>query len=409
MRKIFIVILLLLFVDCKGKEKPQETVTQEPAQTHIPNLSQSPVAPPVSVKPNEINPRIANVNFIANEQVVQTERLPVSDKPPLFVLYGRFDGKNALYAYVLQDRIRFVKSNGFVVAEVVSDLTARFAIRVPGIGNRPDRVLVGWGRDPMSKKDIAKRVEFTLTDLSGKTPNQMVHTILHQAQTDRADPQDAVMAPDGSFVLAWFSDKYTVQTAVITPGSKDAKNLFSAAMISRIAVLKVENNRYTLAVARIYGDQPGSDGGLFIVEDKTWRQLPTVRGVRGLWADIQQDGWDLWAGDGWDKDYGRVAKAYLSLISVRGQQVQRKQIAEIERGFSVFDILPCNLFGLEKPGKLIKTNNQLLWLPNSADTKPTYLASWSATTMPTVSDLDQDGFDEILIATPEPIALKLKK
>lgn len=409
MRQIFIAILLLLLVDCKVKEKPQEPVTQEPAQIQMPNLSQPLNASPVSVKPNEINPRITHVNFIANEQVVQTVRLPVSDKPPLFVLYGRFDGKNALYAYVFQDRIRFIQTNGSVVSEVVSDLTARLAVRVPGIGNRPDRVLVGWGRDLLSKKDITKRVEFTLTDLSGKAPNKIVHTILHQAQTDRADPQDAVIAPDGSLVLAWFSDKYTVQTAVIAPGGKDAKHLFSAAMISRIAVLKVDNDRYTLAVARIYGDQPGSDGGLFIVEDKTWRQLPTVRGVRGLWAEIQQDGWNLLVGDGWDKDYGRVAKAYLSFISVRGQQVQRKQIAEIEQSFSVFDILPCNFFGPEKPGKLIKTNNQLLWLPNSADTKPTYLASWSAPTVPAVSDCDQDGFDEILIATSEPIALKLKK
>ena len=133
------------------------------------------------------------------------------------------------------------------------------------------------------------------------------------------------------------------------------------------------------------------------------------RGVRGLWADVRPDGWDLWAGDGWDKDYGRVAKAYLSLVSVRGQQVQRRQIAEIASGFSVFDILPCNLFGPEKPGKLVKTNNQLLWIPASADAEPKYLASWSSSASPVVADIDGDGFDEILIATPEPIALKIKK
>lgn len=340
-----------------------------------------------------------------DEAILQAVKLPAVPNTA-FILHGRFDGRQSLYAYVLSSGIRFLRPDGTVVAEAVQGTgSARLALKVPGSGGRPDRVLVGWGRDPASRL-AQNTVVFTLSDASAKPA---VHQVIHQTVSDRADPQDAVLAPDGALVLAWFSDKYTVQVGLLAPGESQVKTVTSAAMISRLGVLGAREGRYTLAVARVYGDEPGSDGGLFLFEDGQWRRLPTVRGVRGLWVSAKPDGWDLWVGDGWNKDYGRVARAYLSVVSVRGQEAQRRQVAEIQGGFSVFDILPCHLFGPKKPGKLLKTNNQLLWIPDAADAPPAYLASWSSPDAPVVADVDGDGYDEILIATPEPMALKAKK
>lgn len=408
MLRIAIAILLLIFTDCRGKPKQQETEPALPAQTQLPDAP-PPAQPPADVKnPVAVNPRIASSVFLFDEKIVQAVRLPASDKPPLFILHGRFSGKKPLYAYVFSDRIRFVQPNGTVEAEIPSGfaLSPRLVLRVPGAAGKPDRVLTAWGRDMMRRKDTANSVVFTLAHLSGKTA---VQETLHQATTQRPDPQNAAVAPDGSIMLAWFSDKYTVQAAIVSPGGKTVKTLLSAPMISRLAFLKTKSGNYTLAVARVYGDQPGSDGGLFLFENEKWRQLPTVRGVRGLCADIRPDGWDLWVGDCWDKDYGRVAKACISLVSVRGTEAQRRQIAEIPGSFSVFDILPCNLLGPKKPGKLIQTNNQLLWISADGKEGPQYLASWSSPSPPVVADIDGDGFDEVLIATPEPLAIKAKK
>jgi hypothetical protein len=71
-----------------------------------------------------------------------------------------------------------------------------------------------------------------------------------------------------------------------------------------------------VAVGRLYGDEPRSDGDLRIlspgVEDQI---LPTLRGVRALAAsDLDGDGAvDLLAADGWHFKYGTHARARLVL------------------------------------------------------------------------------------------------
>lgn len=369
-------------------------------------------APPPEAPPRPVNPRIKESGFSANTQEVDPLKLPAGDGPVQYVLAGRFDrGLTPLLAYVYPDRVQFRSLDGAVVAVATHPGFPRLVKLVDGQGKRPDRVLVGWGRN-LASRPPDERLSFTLTDASALTEQkkpQAVHEVVFQTTSPRADPVDAVIAADGSLYLAWFSDKYTVRVGLRAPGTSEVKELTAASMIGRLAVATRPSGGNELFVARVYGDEPGSDGGLFRLVDGNLAPLPAVRGVRGLWAASTKDGFEVWAGDGWDKDYGKVASALVSVVTIRDQTAERRQVAEIAAGFSVMSLTPCALYGPEKPGFVLKTNNQLLWLDEAAAAVPVVLASWGGPADPVVADVDGDGHQELLIGSPEPVLLRARK
>lgn len=412
MKHFSLLLMGLLFaLSCKRPVPREKAPAPVPDQAPDAEVVMTP-APPPEEPPRPVNPRIRETPFSANEQELEVVRLPAGEGPVQYVLAGRFDrGLSRLLAYVQADRLQFRTLEGAVVASVTHPGFPRLVRLVDGQGKRPDRVLVGWGRNPAARPPD-ERLSFTLTDASALTAEkkpQAVHEVILETTSPRADPVDAVVADDGSLYLAWFSDKYTVRVGLRAAGVQEVKELVSASMIGRLAVAPRAAGGHQLFVARVYGDEPGSDGGLYRLEDGKLIPLPAVRGVRGLWAAATKDGFEVWAGDGWDKDYGKVARALISVVTVRGQTVERRQLAELAAGYSVMTIAPCALYGPEKPGFVLKTNNQLLWIDEAAAAPPVVLASWGGPSDPVVADVDGDGRHELLIGAPEPVLLKARK
>ena len=90
-------------------------------------------------------------------------------------------------------------------------------------------------------------------------------------------------------------------------------------------------------VARIYGDEPRSDGDLHLQRaDGTRRLVPSLRGVRALvLAELDGQGTpELLVGDGWHYAYGERALARLRLL--QGEEWQRgRTIAVFDGEYSV--------------------------------------------------------------------------
>jgi len=409
--KCFLAVLMLFSLSCEKPRLRKDTPVKDQAAEPASDVVMTPVPPP-DPPPKPINPRVREPQFSVEEKTVETVKLPAGEGPVQYVLAGRFDASaRQLLAYVMTDRIQFRASDGTLVAVALHQGFPRLVRLVSGAGKRPDRVLTGWGRNPLSRSP-EERITFTLTDASGLTPEKKtatVHEVIHQTTSKRADPQDAVAAADGSIYMAWFSDKYTVQVGQRAPAGGEVKILLSASMIGRISVVEKSDGGHQLIVARVYGDEPGSDGGLFLFEDGKLKPLPTVRGVRGLWARATKEGFEAWIGDGWDKDYGKIARAFLSIVSTRGQTIERRQITELTGSYSVMSIVPCNWHGPKKPGFVIKTNNSLLWVDEAATTAPELIARWGSPADPVIVDLDGDQIQESLIVSPEPTLLKARK
>jgi len=409
--KRLILVLLLFTISCKESSSRSDAPSRIPEPAPDSEVVMTPVPPPAE-PPAPINPRIKEPSFFVDEKTVEIVRLPAGDGPVQYVLAGRFDGsQKTQLAYVMADRIQFRAIDGAALATVQHTGFPRLVRLIFGPRTGPDRVLVGWGRNPAGRS-AEDRISFTVTDVSGRTPEKKltgVHEIIHQTTSQRADPQDAVVTSDGSIYLAWFSDKYTVQVARRAASGGEVQKLVTASMIGRLAVIPAAAGDPQVFVARVYGDEPGSSGGLYQLVGTQLKPLPTVRGVRGLWAGQNKDGLELWVGDGWDKDYGKVARAFLSMITIQGEKVERRQVAELTAGYSVMSIAPCDWYGPQKPGFVIKTNNQLLWIDQAAAAAPVVIAQWGSLADPVVVDLDGDRKQEILIVSGEPILLKARK
>jgi len=85
----------------------------------------------------------------------------------------------------------------------------------------------------------------------------------------------------------------------------------------KLALRQLPLDKNTIAVGRVYGDKPKSDGDLKLIDTQTKKatKIETFRGIRALAkADINNDGiMDLLISDGWHYKYGDAARARVRL------------------------------------------------------------------------------------------------
>ncbi len=130
-------------------------------------------------------------------------------------------------------------------------------------------------------------------------------------------PQVTALAGPRLF-LAHFQSKYTVRSGYLLDGSTLAEERVLQMAMAQVPADVDGDGDDELAVGRMYGDEPRSDGDLACFEGDRRGAIPTERGVKALIAsDLDGDGRaELLFGDGWHFRYREEGKARLNVASL---------------------------------------------------------------------------------------------
>jgi len=209
--------------------------------------------------------------------------------------------------------------------------------------------------------------------------------------------------------VSWFASKYFVATAQLfyRDGEWEIRRLPEVRMaMGRHVYRETPGAEPLQIVGRIYGDEIGDPGDLFIAADDGRRMLPSWQGVNELTAgDADGDGRaELVLSDGWHMNYGRLARARLALLRPGPDGWEYELIEDVVGQNRLGPIAVADLTGDRHP-EIIAAGNLVfrLW----SRTRPEGI--WQAYTPPgidagifTTADLAGDHRHELITAGSPP-------
>jgi hypothetical protein len=199
-------------------------------------------------------------------------------------------------------------------------------------------VVAGWGRD-RAHQDAGTRIGSYR--LEG---GALVEEVIAQPDSERPQVAAIVAAPP-DLLIAWYADKYVVKSALArrANGGWQLEELAALRTASSYALGDVDaDGRRDLVVGRFYGDQLASDGDAFLLRPDGRRvAIPTTRGVNA----IALAGGDVFLADGWDRDYGKVARALLTRVRWSGGAFRAEPVDEVKGEYTIWKLLAADLDG----------------------------------------------------------------
>lgn len=169
---------------------------------------------------------------------------------------------------------------------------------IDGDGREELLVATGMGR---GARDAPARIH-VLDELGAK--------LLWERAGERAQVTDLAVV-EGRVWVAAFTDRWNVEAGWLEDGGLQSVGTVRMGMQQRPLPSGA------VAVGRLYGEEPRSDGDLRIRTPDGERVLPSHRGVRALTvADLGgPDGAELIVGDGWHHRYGTDGDPRVALLS----------------------------------------------------------------------------------------------
>jgi hypothetical protein len=262
-------------------------------------------------------------------------------------------------------------------------------------GNKHDELYAGWGQ---TREFMSAKARITQLRLD---KGKLVEQVVLAPETEREEVVAIVPAPDvKGLIVAYFDSKYMVTSMAMTKGVQGWSGTKLATL--RTAPLYARgdidgDSKLDLVVGRVYGDDRGIDGDVFVLApDGTRTKLPSTRGLRSLTlADGDGDGvLDVFMGDGWHQNYGQMARGLLTWVRHRPSGFTSELVEDTQGQFELMRILPARIDG--KLALVTQGSHYVRVFVRSGDT-------WSGTTIAgqtrdiAVGDLDGKPGDEILV------------
>jgi hypothetical protein len=253
-------------------------------------------------------------------------------------LFGRYnratiadvdgDGRSEVVVVDAQ-QIRILRADGTEVAR--GDAPGGIQVLAHADLDRDGRaeLLTGWG-STLDRRDGMSRASIFRLGREGKLDEDLIMT----PATDRREVVALVPGPEDLLVAAYES-KYIVRAGIALRTSGGWANTPIASMRMATAFARGDvdgDGRSDVVVGRVYGDDIEADGDAFVLRPDAARvPIPTTRGVRSLAvADIDGDGIaEVILGDGWHKNYGKLARSLLSISRWQSGAFHTELIDEI--------------------------------------------------------------------------------
>lgn len=166
---------------------------------------------------------------------------------------------------------------------------------------------------------------------------------------------------NNEIIASYFESKYMVETVVLSENSGDWT--VETAYVDRMAMARdvglLGENEPVQVVGRVYGDSIGETGDAYILKGNDRHDLGVYRGVRAAIriGDGNNDGTnEIYVGDGWHQNYGKMARARLSVIITDGGDTHYSLIEDIKGQTDVGQIEIADITG-DGENELIVSGN----------------------------------------------------
>lgn len=259
-------------------------------------------------------------------------------------------------------------------------------------------ILTGWGRT-RDHRDASARA--SLYRLEGDT---LIEDIVLEPTTERAEIVELLPIPNAKaprLLVAHFASKYMVQLAHAQRNADGwaLSPIDTIHMATSVALADLDHDgRDDLVIGRVYGEGPDGEGDAFLLRPNGTREpIPVVGGVRSLAvADLDGDAQlELLIGDGWNRDYGRVARARLTRAWWNGGAFETELLEDSQGQYTIWEILAVDLDRDASPEIVTRGSAQVRVLARAG-------GRWRTTKVAPACDdllaLELDGATIILLA-----------
>jgi hypothetical protein len=298
--------------------------------------------------------------------------------PALAAAAGDLNGDGRPELIMVDARfVRVLDLDGKLVAETAAPSGIQLLASADLDGDGRAEILAGWGS--ISQRRTG-RPRFSLFRLAGAA---LTEEVLLEPETERPDVV-AILPHAGALVIAWFESKYMVriESAQRGAGGWTRKPLATIRMATSLASGDVDGDgQPDLVVGRVYGDAVEADGDAFVLRAGGQRiPIPITGGVRALCVfDLDGDRRaEVLIGDGWNRDYGKLARGLLTKASYANGSFATELIDDGAGQYTLGQIFAADLDGDGRP-EIVTRGNSFVRVLRRAGNE----GRWSATTVGT--------------------------
>lgn len=406
-------IIMALSFSCSKKEEnkaPKPEVKNSPVAVMNYAQGEELITPaPQDLKDHKrkalkTNPRARAKPFKLYEGEVH--KFPFTSSQPQVMVPGYFSGgKQVEFAVITHNQVIFFDQSGKKLGESQSIPNPKQAVSVRLKGKKVDALVVSYGRG--RKRDTVPVSLMLYTLENQKVTSQQMMSVA----TERADVSDLRTDSQGNILMAYYISKYEVQFSIFEQPFKTEKKIRAMKMISGVIPFEFKGQK-AWALGRLYGDTPGSDGDAWVITQKDAVKVPSLRGLRSIFA-FDTDGdkkEELFLGDGWDKNYGQVARAQITMVKVSADgKFTSTKVAEFKDDFAVTQMELCDVDGDKKKELVVKGNNTLHVVFPHEKWKAVKIADLTSFEKFHCADLSDNGKESIIITKPWVAAISYGK